>query len=296
LHIGAAEGLQALKPLPIPREFRAAAIAQLIEIGYYRKDPVIKLHVDNKGISLTSRSEIIPINGKATVVVPSTQAPKGLECVAEKFHLNDREIKIQRGKKPQVEVVKGPTRDLYVVDFVRTSNTVQVLDVHRWKSPVTPFKVAFRHDDDQTCGVGSVLMQQMTSLELKKTKYDGYKPAYEYPMASFSGQGFTWFVSWRNAFSTSSEPPYDGSLKKRLREALLKLFPKRGELMMLMEDALSQSLDTIANAGNYREDAYAVTVWLGVDPALRLKPFLAEAISQRPNAEELKALHSELFG
>src|SRR5215469_15452195 len=78
LHIGAAEGLQALKPLPIPREFRAAAIAQLIEIGYYRKDPVIKLHVDNKGISLTSRSEIIPINGKATVVVPSTQAPKGL--------------------------------------------------------------------------------------------------------------------------------------------------------------------------------------------------------------------------
>ena len=88
---------------------------------------------------------------------------------------------------------------------------------------------------------------------------------------------------------------YDGGRRKRLREALLSSFPKRKQLAMLLDDALSRNLNEISDTGDFAADTHEVTVSFRSDlKALRL--FLEEAIKQRPNATDLKALYSELFG
>lgn len=91
---------------------------------------------------------------------------------------------------------------------------------------------------------------------------------------------------------------YDGGRRGRLRAALLEQFPKRNEIAMLLDDTLSIDLEAmVSSAGtNYAEAAFELTKWLGVDIQTRLKPFLAEAVRRRPNAVELKALYTELFG
>lgn len=84
-------------------------------------------------------------------------------------------------------------------------------------------------------------------------------------------------------------------LQRRLRGVLVDQFPRKSDLEMLLNDGLGQALDAVAGGENQTEICLKLVQWLWIDPIGRLKPFLAGAVTERPNNAELKALKSELF-
>jgi hypothetical protein len=90
--------------------------------------------------------------------------------------------------------------------------------------------------------------------------------------------------------------PLDGPRRARLREALLNQFPTRTDLRMLVDDALSVNLDRFTPSGSLTEAVFDLIQWAATDPQGQLQPLLTEAVRQRPQSAELKALKAELFG
>ena len=88
----------------------------------------------------------------------------------------------------------------------------------------------------------------------------------------------------------------DGAYRARLRSALIDQFPTRSALAMLVDASLSVNLDGIARESNLTETVFELIQWASIDPQGQLRPLLAEAVRQRPNSDELKALTTELFG
>lgn len=88
----------------------------------------------------------------------------------------------------------------------------------------------------------------------------------------------------------------DGPRRARLRAVLLEQFPTRTALKMLLDDALSVNLDSVAAGTNLTETVFELIQWVSIPPAAQLRALLDAAISQRQTSAELKSLRTELFG
>jgi hypothetical protein len=88
--------------------------------------------------------------------------------------------------------------------------------------------------------------------------------------------------------------PAGADRRRRVREVLLDQFPQPSDLEMLLDDALGQVLDQVAEGKNHTEVCFKLVGWLWVDQAGRLRPLLAAATRGRPNSDELKSLLAEV--
>lgn len=82
--------------------------------------------------------------------------------------------------------------------------------------------------------------------------------------------------------------------QRRLRGTLLDQFPRKSDLEILLADTLGLSLESVAGGQTQTEVCFNLVKWLWIDSVVRLKPFLAGAVKERPNNTELKALQREL--
>jgi hypothetical protein len=171
----------------VPEEFINAAIAEIEAVGYYRTDSRFELQIDDDTISLVSTSKIVPFNRTARISPPRVVAAKGLRSIEQAYHVNGSEVK--------APFELGATAsDHFCVRFRRRNDTVKhIADTHQWNSPVTAFKVTFKYGDTQKCGLDRLLM---TRFGLTSRQIAADCTEYEYPSASLSGQGFSWFVDW----------------------------------------------------------------------------------------------------
>jgi len=175
---------------PIPDLFMDAAIQELTMLGYYRDEPAIKVQVEGDFISFTSTSRIVTFNGKASVFPPRSTPAKGLRLVDEVYQVDGNEV------RAPLDIQHGAT-DRYSVTFKRNNSRVkEVSDTHHWLSPVTGFVVIFQYSNSHSCGVEKLTGRR---LGLSPQPASGSEPGrvvYKYDSASFSGQGFSWWVRW----------------------------------------------------------------------------------------------------
>jgi hypothetical protein len=82
--------------------------------------------------------------------------------------------------------------------------------------------------------------------------------------------------------------------QRRLRGVLLDQFPRPADLTILLADTLGVELDQVAGGANQTEVCFNLVRWLWVDKMGRLQPLLAQAVRERPNSGDLKALQQEL--
>jgi Effector-associated domain 1 len=104
--------------------------------------------------------------------------------------------------------------------------------------------------------------------------------------------------------SSASEPDHpriyrgdvhwDGNHIRRLRDELVRTYPSREELAILVSDSLSTNLNEIAASDNLRWATHQLIVWANADPARRLRPLVMHAAGERDNSAELQALAGEL--
>jgi hypothetical protein len=87
----------------------------------------------------------------------------------------------------------------------------------------------------------------------------------------------------------------DADRRRQLRGLLLDQFPREADLAMLLDDSLGQDLKRVAGGGNQTEIYFYLVHWLWVDRGGRLRPFLAAAVRERPNCEDLKVFKQQLF-
>jgi hypothetical protein len=179
-------------PRPIPDVFMDAAIQELTSLGYYRTEPEIEVQVQGDFISFTSTSKIVTFNGKASVTPPKSSPTKGLSLVEEFYEVDDKEV------RAPLEVQHGAA-DRYFVKFKRRNSKVkEVSDTHYWLSPVTAFVVTFQYSKSHSCGVAK-LTGRTLGLPPESSSGNGKgRIVYKHESASFSGQGFNWWVRWLN--------------------------------------------------------------------------------------------------
>lgn len=172
---------------PIPQEFVEAARAEITSVGYYRTDPRIDVQIEKDTIVVISTSTIVPFDGRATIRPPTAIAAQGLRSVKQTYHVDGNQVTqpFQLGTR---------AKDDFMVEFRRENDAVKrITDTHRWVSPVTKFIVTFKFGDVHTCGLTRLLMTR-PGLKFDQVR-DGHWE-YAYPFASFSGQGFNWYVDW----------------------------------------------------------------------------------------------------
>jgi hypothetical protein len=87
---------------------------------------------------------------------------------------------------------------------------------------------------------------------------------------------------------------WDGDHIRRLREELVRTYPSREELAILVSDSLSTNLNEVASSDNLRSATHQLIVWAIADPARRLRPLVLHAARERDNSTELQALAAEL--
>ncbi len=93
----------------------------------------------------------------------------------------------------------------------------------------------------------------------------------------------------------TSEIVTGGKVRKRLREALLKFFPRPSDIRMVLNDSLGQTLEQVAGGENYTDVVFELVEWLWRDLEGRLKPFLEEAkINCKASTPELVAIADSL--
>lgn len=179
-------------PQPIPDVFLDAAIQELTTLGYYRTEPEIEVQVEGDFISFISRSTIVTFNGKASVEPPKSKPTKGLSLVDELYEVGGNEV------RAPLEVQHGAT-DRYFVKFKRKNSRVkEISDTHYWLSPVTAFVVTFQYSKSHSCGLAK-LTGRTLGLSPEASSGNGTgRIVYRYESASFSGQGFNWWVRWLN--------------------------------------------------------------------------------------------------
>lgn len=179
-------------PRPIPDFFMDAAIQELTMLGYYRAEPEIEVRIKDDFISLTSTSTIITFNGKASVFPPRSTPAKGLKLIDEVYEVEGNEVRVP------LDVQHGAT-DRYYVKFKRTSSKVkEVSDTHYWLSPVTGFVVIFQYSDKHSCGIEKLTGRRSGLPPEPSSGSEKWRIVYKYDAASFSGQGFSWWVKWLN--------------------------------------------------------------------------------------------------
>jgi hypothetical protein len=178
-------------PRPIPDVFLDAAIQELTTLGYYRTEPEIEVQVEGDFISFISTSKIVTFNGKASVELPTSTPTKGLSLVEEFYQIGGNEV-----RAPLSEVRHGAV-DRYFVKFKRKNSRVkEVSDTHYWLSPVTAFVVTFQYSKSHSCGVAKLTGRPL-GLPPEPSFGNGTgRIVYKYESASFSGQGFNWWVRW----------------------------------------------------------------------------------------------------
>jgi hypothetical protein len=179
-------------PQHIPDIFLDAAIQELTTLGYYRIEPEIKVQVEGDFISFISKSKIVTFNGSASVEPPTSIPTKGLSLVEELYRVDGQEV------RAPLLVQHGAT-DHYFVKFKRKNSKVRMIsDTHYWLSPVTAFIVTFQYGASHSCGVEKLTGR---TLGLAPEPSSGNGPGhtvYKHGFASFSGQGFNWWVRWLN--------------------------------------------------------------------------------------------------
>lgn len=173
--------------MAIPQEFVEAANAEITSVGYYRTEPKIEVQIEEDTIIFISTSTIVPFDGRTTIKPPRATAAKGLKSVKQTYHVDGNPV-------TQPFQLGARVKDQFMVEFRRKSDTItRITDTHRWASPVTKFIVTFKFGDAHTCGVTRLLMAR-PGLKFDQIT-DGHWE-YAYPFASFSGQGFNWYVDW----------------------------------------------------------------------------------------------------
>jgi hypothetical protein len=176
----------------IPDVFMDAAIRELITFGYYRAEPEIEVQVEDDLISFTSKSRIITFNSKASVSPPKSVPAKGLKLIEEFYEVEGKEV------RAPLDIHDGAT-DRYCVKFKRKNLKVkEVTDTHYWLSPVTPFVVIFQHSSSHSCGVEKLTGRSLGLPPEPSSASGAGRIVYKYDCASFSGQGFSWWVRWLN--------------------------------------------------------------------------------------------------
>lgn len=94
---------------------------------------------------------------------------------------------------------------------------------------------------------------------------------------------------------TDTPEGFAGDQRRRLRGVLVEQFPNRSDLAMLLDDTLGKALNAVTGGENHTDVCFHLVQWLWIDPLGRLRPFLAHAVSERPNNTALKAVQRELF-
>jgi hypothetical protein len=89
---------------------------------------------------------------------------------------------------------------------------------------------------------------------------------------------------------------FDGSFRARMRGIIKDQFPSEIQVAMLLDASLSVALTDVATGGNLPEILFKLIEWMKIDVDSRVKPFLAQAVMERPNSTELKMLYRDLFG
>ncbi len=174
----------------VPDDFFNAAIEELKGSGYYRAEPAIEIRVNKDVIEFVNTSKIVMFNGKAEVVPPKTIPAKGLKLLDEFYQIDGSEVRSPK------DIDRGVT-DRHVVQFKRSRTSVkQVSDTHFWLAPVTAFTVSFQHASSHSCGVEKLTGRRVGLAPEPSSGSETGRVTYKYPCASFSGQGFTWWVRW----------------------------------------------------------------------------------------------------
>jgi hypothetical protein len=179
-------------PSFVPEAFLNAAIEELKGAGYYRVEPQIEVRVDGDTISFASSSKIVTFNGAATILPPRANPANGLKLIDQIYQIDGAEVRAAMA-------IKSGSSDRYCARFRRKSSKVkEISDTHYWLSPVTAFVVTFQHTNLHSCGVEKLTGRLAGLAPEPSPEGETGRLVYKYPSASFSGQGFTWWVRWLN--------------------------------------------------------------------------------------------------
>jgi hypothetical protein len=94
--------------------------------------------------------------------------------------------------------------------------------------------------------------------------------------------------------SAPGDGRFDGEQIRRLRVELMKRYPSREELAILVSDSLGLNLNEVAALDNLTTATHQLIEWANADPARRLKPLVLYAARERQNSTELQSLSQYL--